>query len=43
MLQYYINREAVKIPSLSSEKNDKYEYLAGEKILPSNQTQIEHK
>ena len=37
-LQYDINREAAKI--LSSGKFDKYEYLAGEEILPSNQTQI---
>ena len=31
-LQYDINREA-----LSSGKIDKYEYLTGEEILPSNQ------
>ena len=31
-LQYDINREAAKI--------DKYEYLKGEEILPSNQKQI---
>ena len=30
-LQYYINRETAKIPALSSGKNDKYEYLTGEK------------
>ena len=36
-LQYDINREAAKIPSLSSRKIDKYEYLTGEEILPSNQ------
>ena len=35
-----IDREATKIPSLSSEKIDKYEYLTGEEILPSNQRQI---
>ena len=39
-LQYGINREAVKISVLSSEKIDTYEYLAGEEILPSNQRQI---
>ena len=39
-LQYVINREAVKISALSSEKSDKYEYLTGEEILPSNQRQI---
>ena len=35
-LQYDINREAAKILSLSSRKIDKYEYLTGEEILPSN-------
>ena len=39
-LQYDINREAAKISALSSCKNDKYEYLTGEEILPSNQQQI---
>ena len=39
-LQYDINREAAKIPTLSSGKIDKYEYLTGEEILPSNQQQI---
>ena len=39
-LQYDINREAAKISALSSGKLDKYEYLTGEKILPSNQQQI---
>ena len=39
-LQYYINREAAKISALSSAKIDKYEYLTGEEILPSNQQQI---
>ena len=33
---YDINREAAKISALSSDKIDKYEYLAGQKILPSN-------
>ena len=39
-LQYDINREAAKIPALSSGKIHKYEYLTGEDILPSNQQQI---
>ena len=39
-LQYDINREAAKISALSSDKIDKYEYLTGEEILPSNQQQI---
>ena len=39
-LQYDINREAAKISALSSGKIDKYEYLTGEDILPSNQQQI---
>ena len=36
-LQYDLNREAAKISALSSGKIGKYEYLTGEKILPSNQ------
>ena len=39
-LQYDINREPAKISALSSGKTDKYEYLTGEEILPSNQQQI---
>ena len=39
-LQYDINREAAKMSALSTGKIDKYEYLTGEKILPSNQQQI---
>ena len=39
-LQYDINREAAKISALSSNEIDKYEYLNGEEILPSNQQQI---
>ena len=35
-LQYDINREAEKISALSTEKIDKYKYLTGEEILPSN-------
>ena len=33
-LQYGFNREVAKISTLSSGKIDKYEYLAGEEILP---------
>ena len=39
-LQYNINREATIISALSPSKTDKYEYLTGEEILPSNQSQI---
>ena len=39
-LQYDINREAAKISALSSRKIDKYEYLTGEQILPSDQSRI---
>ena len=39
-LQYYINRKAAEISALSSGKIDKYEYLTGKEILPSNQQQI---
>ena len=39
-LQYDINREAAKISALSSGKIDKFEYITGEEILPSNQQQI---
>ena len=39
-LQYDINREATKISALSSGNIDKYEYLTGKEILPSNQQQI---
>ena len=39
-LQYYINREAAKISALSSGKIDKYEYLTGEVILPSDQKRV---
>ena len=40
ILQYDINKQAAKISALSSGKIDKYEYLTGEEILPSNQQQI---
>ena len=39
-LQYDVNREAAKISALSSGKFNKYEYLTGEEILPSNKQQI---
>ena len=39
-LQYDINREVAKILALSSGKINKYKYLTGENILPSNQQQI---
>ena len=39
-LQYDINRETAKISALSSGEFDKYEYLTGEEILPSNEQQI---
>ena len=39
-LQYDINREATKISVLSSKKFNKYEYLTGEEMLPSNQKQM---
>ena len=39
-LQYDINREDSKISALLSGKIDKYEYLTGKEILPSNQQQI---
>ena len=39
-LQYDINRKAAEISALSSGKIDKYEYLPGNEILPSNQQQI---
>ena len=35
-----INRETAKISALSSGNIQKYEYLTGENILPSNQQQI---
>ena len=38
--QYDVNGEAAKISALSSDKIDKYEYLTGEEILPSNQQQV---
>ena len=41
IIQYDNNREAAKTLAKSSGKKiDKYEYLTGEEILPSNQKQI---
>ena len=39
-LLYDINREAAKIAALLSGKTNKYDYLTGKEILPSNQQQI---
>ena len=39
-LHFDINREAAKMSALSSGEIDKYEYLTGEEILPSNQKQM---
>ena len=39
-IQYDINRKDAKISASSSVKINKYEYLTGEEILPSNQKQI---
>ena len=39
-LQCDINREAAKVSALSSGKIDKYEYLTGEKMLPSDQRRV---
>ena len=36
ILQYNIKKETAKISALSSGKIDKYEYLTGEQILPSD-------
>ena len=39
-IQHDINRKAAKILALSSRKINKYEYLTGEEILPSDQSRI---
>ena len=39
-LHYDIKREAAKISAISSRRIDKYEYLTGEEILPSDQSRI---
>ena len=38
--QYDINTKAAKISALPSGKIDKYGYLTGEEVLPSNQQQV---
>ena len=37
-IQYGINREAAKVSS--SGKTDKYKYLTGEKMLPTDQSRM---
>ena len=39
-LQYNINREAAKLSALSSGKIDKYGYLTGEEIQPSDHKKV---
>ena len=39
-IQYDIKTGDAKISALSSGKTDKYEYLPGEKILPSNKKKL---
>ena len=39
-LQNYVNRETAKTSALSYEQIDKYEYLTGEEILPSDQRRV---
>ena len=39
-VQYDINRKAAKLSALSPGKIDKYEFLTGEEILPSDQSRI---
>ena len=39
-LQFDINRKTAEMSALFSGKIDKYEYLIGKEILPSNQQQI---
>ena len=39
-IQYDINSETAKISASSSNKIDKYEYLTGEEILPSDQRRV---
>ena len=37
---YIMSRKAAKVSALSSGKVDKYEYLPGEEILPSNKSRV---
>ena len=39
-LQYDIKREAAKISALSSDKTNKYKYLTGKEILPSDPERV---
>ena len=39
-LQYDINREAAKVSTLSTGRNDKHEYATGEEILPPDQKRV---
>ena len=39
-IQYNINRVAAKISALSLDKIDKYEFLTGKEMLPSDQSRI---
>ena len=39
-IQYDINREVAKVSALSSGKIEKYEYITGEEILPSDQSSM---
>ena len=39
-LQYDINRQAGKIPALLSGKINKYKYITGKEILPSDHSSI---
>ena len=39
-LQYYFNRDATNISTISSGKIDNYEFLTGEEIFSSDQIQI---
>ena len=39
-IAYNINREVAKISALSSSKIDKYQFLTGKEILPSDQSRI---
>ena len=39
-LQHDIDTEAAKVSALSSNKFNKYQYLTGEEIIPSNQKQM---
>ena len=40
ILQYDINRESAKLSALSSFESNKYKYLHGEKMLPSDERRM---